>query len=207
MQVAGVGEELLPYVPRVLRSWPDGARHLEVEGTLVSADLSGFTRLSERLAALGREGAEELTVLLNGVFTRMIAEIERFGGDVLKFGGDALLVLYQGPQHTERACYSTIAMRDLIAEPLTTSTGTRVRLRISHGMHAGTFSCFVLDGNHRELMVTGPGVTETVECEGTAVAGQILLSADAAAAVDARWLGRAVDDRRLLRRIVVLDEP
>jgi class 3 adenylate cyclase/tetratricopeptide (TPR) repeat protein len=198
---------LLSYVPRLLHTWPESTSHVDVEGTLVSADLSGFTRLSERLAALGREGAEELTVLLNGVFTRMIAEVERFGGDVLKFGGDALLILYQGAQHTERACYSTIAMRDLIAEPLTTSTGTRVRLRISQGMHTGTFSCFVLDGNHRELMVTGPGVTETVECEGTAVAGQILLSADAAAAVDARWLGRAVDDRRLLRRIVVLDEP
>jgi class 3 adenylate cyclase/tetratricopeptide (TPR) repeat protein len=198
---------LLSYVPRLLRTWPESTSHLDAEGTLVSADLSGFTRLSERLAALGREGAEELTVLLNGVFTRMIAEIERFGGDVLKFGGDALLVLYQGAQHTERACYSTIAMRDLIAEPLTTSTGTRVRLRISQGMHAGTFSLFILDGNHRELMVTGPGVTETVDCEGTAVAGQILLSADAAAGVDPRWLGRAVDDRRLLRRIVVLDEP
>jgi class 3 adenylate cyclase/tetratricopeptide (TPR) repeat protein len=198
---------LLSYVPRLLRTWPESTSHLDVDGTLLSADLSGFTRLSERLAALGREGAEELTVLLNGVFTRMIAEIERFGGDVLKFGGDALLVLYQGAQHTERACYSTIAMRDLIAEPLTTSTGTRVRLRISQGMHAGTFSCFVLDGNHRELMVTGPGVTETVECEGTAIAGQILLSAAAAAAVDPKWLGRAVDDRRLLRRIVVLDEP
>jgi class 3 adenylate cyclase/tetratricopeptide (TPR) repeat protein len=198
---------LLSYVPRLLRSWPDDTLHRDIEGTLVSADLSGFTRLSERLAALGREGAEELTTLLNGCFTRMIAEIERFGGDVLKFGGDALLILYQGARHTERACFTTIVMRDLVAEPLTTSTGTRVRLRISQGMHAGSFSLFVLDGNHRELMVTGPGVTETVECEGTANAGQILLSAAAVANVDRSWLGRDVDGRRLLRRIVVLEEP
>ena len=73
--------------------------------------------------SIGREGAEELTALLTGCFTGMIAEIERFGGDVLKFGGDALLVLYQGTQHTERACFSTVAMRDLIARPLATSTG------------------------------------------------------------------------------------
>ena len=92
-----MGEQLLPYLPRLLLDWPRGARYLEVEGTLVSADLSGFTRLSERLAALGREGAEELTALLNGRFTGMIAEIDRFGGDVLKFGGDALLVLFRGP--------------------------------------------------------------------------------------------------------------
>jgi class 3 adenylate cyclase/tetratricopeptide (TPR) repeat protein len=203
---ASAAGSLLSYVPRQLRSWPADIAHRDVEGTLVSADLSGFTRLSERLAALGREGAEELTTLLNGCFTRMIAEIERFGGDVLKFGGDALLILYQGPRHTERACFSTIAMRDLIAEPLMTRTGTPVRLRISQGMHAGTFGLFVLDGNHRELMVTGPGVTETVECEGTANAGQILLSAEAAANVERSWLGRDVDGRRLLRRIVVLEE-
>ncbi|HET9728664.1 MAG TPA: adenylate/guanylate cyclase domain-containing protein, partial [Acidimicrobiia bacterium] len=204
--VAEATAALAPYIPRLLRAWPDGVAHREVEGTLVSADLSGFTRLSERLAALGREGAEELTTLLNGCFTGMIAEVERFGGDVLKFGGDALLILYQGPRHTERACFTTIAMRELIAQPLATSTGTRVRLRISQGMHSGTFSLFVLEGNHRELMVTGPGVTETVECEGTANAGQILLSAAAAANVDRSWLGRHVDGRRLLRRIVALEE-
>ena len=102
MQVAGVGEELLPYVPRVLRSWPDAAGHLEVEGTLVSADLSGFTALSERLAALGREGAEELTTLLNACFTGMIEIIEQHGGDVLKFGGDALLILFMGDGHADR---------------------------------------------------------------------------------------------------------
>jgi class 3 adenylate cyclase/tetratricopeptide (TPR) repeat protein len=203
---ANAAGSLLSYVPRLLRTWPADVSHRDVDGTLVSADLSGFTRLSERLAALGREGAEELTTLLNGCFTRMIAEIERFGGDVLKFGGDALLILYQGARHTERACFTTIAMRDLLAEPLTTRTGMRVRLRISQGMHAGTFSLFLLDGNHRDLMVTGPGVTETVECEGTANAGQILLSDAAAANVDRSWLGRELDGRRLLRRIVVLEE-
>jgi class 3 adenylate cyclase/tetratricopeptide (TPR) repeat protein len=198
---------LFPYVPRLVRSWPDEAERLDVEGTLVSADLSGFTRLSERLASIGREGAEELTTLLNGCFTGMIAEVERFGGDVLKFGGDALLILYRGIAHTERACLSTVAMRDLIAAPLATSTGMRVRLKISQGIHAGTFTCFMLNGNHRELMVTGPGVTETVECEGTAVAGQILLSGDAASNLDRSWLGREIDGRRLLRRIVTVDEP
>jgi class 3 adenylate cyclase/tetratricopeptide (TPR) repeat protein len=201
MQVAGVGEELLPYVPRVLRSWPDGARHLEVEGTLVSADLSGFTALSERLAALGREGAEELTTLLNACFTGMIEIIEQHGGDVLKFGGDALLILFRGEGHADRACDSTRSMRTLIAQPLFTSAGRRVKLRISQGIHSGTFHLFLVDGEHRELVVTGPGTTETVECEGEAVAGQILCSAGTAALLDARRLGATFGTRRLLRNV------
>src|SRR5258708_7709557 len=124
----GAGDRLRPYIPRLLLDWPAGARYRELDGTLVSADLSGFTRLSERLAGLGREGAEELTALLNGRFTGMISEIERFGGDVLKFGGDALLVLSRGHHATERACMSTIAMRDFIAQPVSTSGGMPVRL-------------------------------------------------------------------------------
>ena len=201
-----VADGLRPYIHRVLLDWPAGARYQELEGTLVSADLSGFTRLSERLAGLGREGAEELTALLNGRFTGMIAEIERFGGDVLKFGGDALLVLFRGRAATARACMSTVAMRDFIARPVSTSRGMAVRLRISQGIHPGRFSLFLVDGNHRELVVTGAGTTETVECEATANAGQILLSEAAAASVDRTWLGRRVEGRALLRRIVALDD-
>src|SRR6478752_8827009 len=106
MLAVAAEDTLLSYVPRFLRSWPDGARHLAVDGTLVSADLSGFTALSERLAALGREGAEELTTLLNACFTGMIEIIEQHGGDVLKFGGDALLILFRGEGHADRACDS-----------------------------------------------------------------------------------------------------
>jgi class 3 adenylate cyclase len=52
-----------PYVPRVLlrhlAETPDAVLQT-VDATVVFADISGFTKLSERLARLGREGAEEL---------------------------------------------------------------------------------------------------------------------------------------------------
>ena len=68
-----------------LRTHPE-RRAQAVEGSLVSADISGFTRLSERLAALGRAGAEELNELVDDCFDRMIEACESHGGDVLKFG-------------------------------------------------------------------------------------------------------------------------
>src|SRR5262245_11982330 len=93
-------DRLVPYVPRLLAHWqpdpgPEGTWR-EVEGTLLSADLSGFTKLSEQLASIGKEGAEELTSLLNSVFEHMTGAVAAEGGDVVKFGGDALLVLYAG---------------------------------------------------------------------------------------------------------------
>jgi class 3 adenylate cyclase len=51
---------LVPYVPRLLIEWQakaPGTSFCEIEGTLVFVDISGFTRMSERLARKGKVGA------------------------------------------------------------------------------------------------------------------------------------------------------
>ncbi len=58
--------------------------------TLGSIDLSGFTRLGERLAHTGRGGAEELNQVINSMWTGVIPCALGEGGDILPFGGDAL---------------------------------------------------------------------------------------------------------------------
>lgn len=66
------------------------------EGTVLFADVSGFTPMSEKLSQLGPEGAEILTDILNRYFKIMIDLIHQFGGDVMKFGGDAILCFFEG---------------------------------------------------------------------------------------------------------------
>ena len=44
----------------------------ELDGSLCFIDISGFTNLAERLSAFGRIGAEELTDVLDRVFSSMI---------------------------------------------------------------------------------------------------------------------------------------
>ena len=75
----------------------------ETEGTLAFFDVSGFTSLTERLARLGRSGAEHINDVLNTIFEGLIDEVFRVGGDVLEFGGDAMVVLYDGVEHERRA--------------------------------------------------------------------------------------------------------
>jgi class 3 adenylate cyclase/tetratricopeptide (TPR) repeat protein len=191
---------LRPYVPATLLQWTSGTRHEERIGTLVSADISGFTALSERLASKGREGAEELTTVINDCFTGMIDDCNLHGGDVLKFGGDALLVLFDGPQHAERACRAAIAMRRTIRRPRRTSDGKRVQLAVSIGANSGAFDLFVVGGGHDELLVSGAGSTATVNAEAAANAGQILLTTAMAAELPATWLGETTSDGVLLRR-------
>ena len=64
--------------------------HRNVDGTLVSADLSGFTRLSERLAAHGRIGPEVVQGLMSQLFSGLVGIATDHGGDVLKFRGDVV---------------------------------------------------------------------------------------------------------------------
>jgi class 3 adenylate cyclase len=65
------GRRLARHVPEIALRWlqeePD-RRHRTVDGSMVFADISGFTALSERLAARGRFGAEELVETLSRVF-------------------------------------------------------------------------------------------------------------------------------------------
>jgi len=200
----GFTADLCPYVPRLVREWRPNpgveGEVYEVDGTLLSADLSGFTALSEKLTRLGREGAEELTNLLNACFDGMIDAMEARGGDVLKFGGDALLVLFTGAGHAARACRAAVATRTLIRTPLQTGGGASVRLRISQGMHSGRFLLFAVRGTHVEVLVSGAGATEAVTCEAIAAAGEILLSAASAALVEPAWIGGEKESRWLLRR-------
>lgn len=64
--------------PAIARRWlADGrAGHARVDGSVLFADISGFTRLSERLARRGRAGAEEVVRIVSSVMTGLVAEIE-----------------------------------------------------------------------------------------------------------------------------------
>jgi class 3 adenylate cyclase/tetratricopeptide (TPR) repeat protein len=184
---------LLPFLPRLtvewLTSFPE-RRWLKREGTLAFVDISGFTAMSERLSSLGRAGAEEVTDVMNATFARLLAEAYAFGGGLLKFGGDALLLFFDGPDHPLRAAAASVALRDALAEiarPVT-SAG-EVELRMHVGIHSGDFLFFLVGNSHRELLVTGPGASRTVEMEATSEAGDILLSPETAAFLPQDCLG------------------
>ena len=58
------------------------------------ADVSGYTKLCEAMAAKGPKGDEQLAQNLNSYFEQLLRRIASHGGDVVKFAGDALLVLW-----------------------------------------------------------------------------------------------------------------
>ncbi len=202
---------LQPFLPRLTIEWArasldqTGAPAWQlVDGSLLFVDISGFTKMSERLARHGRLGAEEVTDAVEACFGALLALAYAGGGSLLKFGGDALLILFMGPDHATRAATSAITMQERLGHvgEIETSAG-HVKLRMSAGVHSGTFGCFLVGSSHHELVLAGPDVSTVVEMEGTASAGQIVVSDATAAAIDARLVGPRLGPGHRLRRVAV----
>jgi class 3 adenylate cyclase/tetratricopeptide (TPR) repeat protein len=195
--------QLARHVPPLALDWladtPE-QRWRVVDGSMVFADISGFTALSERLATRGRIGAEELVETLSRVFGSMLGPAAARGGQLVKFGGDALLFHFDGPDHVTRACATAVELRAALrrAADVVTSVG-RISLSISIGVHTGQFHQFLVGEPHRELVVLGPAITTLIACESSAEAGQIVVSGAVAAALPASAV-RPRDDGALLLR-------
>ena len=107
MPNTALADVLASYVPRLIQTRivanptpiesPDAE---DFQAAILFADISGFTLLTERLAERGPTGVEALTRILNEYFGQLIDIIHEFGGDVVKFAGDAVIAaLAEGPRH------------------------------------------------------------------------------------------------------------
>ncbi len=65
-----------------------------IEGSVLISDISGFTGLTESLFALQKRGAEQLSDILNRLFSGMIAAVHENGGFVANFAGDAFTAVF-----------------------------------------------------------------------------------------------------------------
>src|SRR5438874_4636462 len=196
------GEMLKPYVPRLLIDWArksPSTSYRPVDGTLVFVDISGFTALTERVAGRGKIGAELLRDTLDGVFRALLDEAYEWGAGLLKWGGDALLLLFDGPRHEARAARAAWEMQRTIGRVgVIRVAGRTSTLRMSIGMATGTIDFFTAGSVHRELLVVGPTATETVTIESVAEAGEICVSDALAAVLDPACIGARRGDAHLL---------
>ena len=154
---------------------------------ILFADVVGFTPLTEALSRKEAEGPEELTRLLNHYFNRIISVLEAEGGQVIKFGGDSITVLF--PALTEplghavrRASQAAAAIQTAMAEitAIETSVGP-VKLRISMGIGAGDVASLQIGGirNRWEVLLSGQALQQAVKAEKQASHGEVHSSPNA----------------------------
>jgi hypothetical protein len=94
---------------------PGAQQAHSVDGMLLYADLAGFTALTARLQRQGRGGNERMTEAINRFFTATVPIALDQGGDLLAFGGDALLVAFVEGEHAAAAAGAAWGMQQAVA--------------------------------------------------------------------------------------------
>ncbi len=181
------------YIPRDRRrALATGATMPDrVQGAGLFADISGFTPLTEALAEeLGpQRGAEELTAALSRVFHEIISELDRFGGDVIYFSGDAITCWIDGDDGL-RATAAGLAMQEAISRvgTITTPAGRAVTLAMKVAVAVGQARRFVVGDPEIQLIdvLAGRLVDQLAEAEHHSDRGEILLDATAIESLGSR---------------------
>jgi class 3 adenylate cyclase/tetratricopeptide (TPR) repeat protein len=159
------------------------------EGCVLFADLAGFTALTESLARIGKEGAEELTRILNAFFSAMIGVAHGEGGDVLRFGGDAITVFFPGGLDGGLRAAAGMQARAGRFTEVATRGGTfclAMKIGVSKGkVLLGTVGD---EGVGRDYFSAGRALDEAAEAEHHAARGEVVLSPSCSGAAErAGW--------------------
>ncbi len=158
-------------------------------------DISGFTPLSELLSQAGPTGAEELTQLINRYFTQMIDTVQAYHGQVVKFSGDALTVIFpveEMPLPDDEMASMQLAVRYAgeCALAMQAKMGDFARLNTSRGVAslsmkvgigAGVILACSIGGalGRWEYLVAGDPLVQVAMSEHKAQPGQIVFSPQA----------------------------
>ncbi len=144
-----------------------------IEATVAFIDLCGFTAISEK------EQPDKVVHLLNQYFDVMVQEIINQGGVVDKFIGDAVLAVFRGENHLDRALDACLAVRKNIQSlPPETGNSTFTPL-VSIGINSGEMVCGNIGSatlRRLNYTVIGDVVNTAHRLQSTAQPGQLLIT-------------------------------
>ncbi len=154
-----------------------GEKYNTQKGLILFCDVAGFTPLTESLSKMGKEGAERLTLILNNYFDEMIKIVERYEGDILRFGGDAITVFFE--ESKERN--GLICAKEMLKKMEDFKELNVGQEKYSLSMKIGVSSGEIIYGllGHRrgeyDYFVAGIPLDDSAEAEHNAQKGQIVL--------------------------------
>jgi len=155
------------------------------QGAALFADISGFTPLTEALVReLGpQRGAEELTRHLNLVFDALISELDRYGGSVISFSGDAITCWFDSDAGL-RATACGLAMQQAMRRfaMVTIPSGSKVSLAMKAAVATGPARRFLV-GDPKVDALAGAILDHLASAEHHAQKGEVVLDPAAVAAL------------------------
>jgi adenylate cyclase len=145
-----------------------------LEATVMFVDVCGFTSITESIPP------NDVVNLLNRLFDRIVKEVIAQGGHVDKFIGDAVMAVFRGPYHLDRAIDAGLAIKLQLSDEQEINAGDRVfKPQISVGINSGEmFSGNIGSVSLRRLNYTviGDSVNMAQRLQAVAKAGQIIIT-------------------------------
>jgi class 3 adenylate cyclase/FixJ family two-component response regulator len=145
------------------------------EVTIMFVDICGFTSITEK------EPADKVVKLLNNYFDVIVKEILAQGGYVDKFIGDAVMAVFRGNYHLDRAVDAALAVRKSIDNLPKKFEEESFLPKVSIGINTGE----VISGNigsatlrRLDYTVIGDVVNTAQRLQSIAKPGQIVLKED-----------------------------
>ena len=161
-----------------------------MEATVVFIDMCGFTAITEK------ESPDAVVRLINKCFDIMVKEIIAQDGYVDKFIGDAILAVFKGDFHLDRAIDASLAVRKQISEfgpqPEVSSFLAKVSIGIDSGeMIRGNIGSAKL--KRLDYTVIGDVVNTAQRLQDVAKADQILISETSWKKVKESFVCKSID--------------
>ena len=143
-----------------------------IEASVVFIDICSFTSISENAPA------DAVVNLLNKYFDVMVKEIIAQGGYVDKFIGDAVMAVFRGEYHLDKAVEASLAVRTQIDKLPAEAEGLHFSPQVSIGISSGE----MISGNigsaslrRLDYTVIGDVVNMAQRLQSAAAEGQIII--------------------------------
>uniref|UniRef100_A0A8C0WML7 Adenylate cyclase type 10 n=1 Tax=Castor canadensis TaxID=51338 RepID=A0A8C0WML7_CASCN len=151
------------------------------DGVLMFVDISGFTAMTEKFstAMYMDRGAEQLVEILNYYISAIVEKVLIFGGDILKFAGDALLALWKVERKQLKNIITVVIKCSLEIHELfeTKETEEGLDIRVKIGLAAGHITMLVFgDETCNYFLVTGQAVNDVRLAQNMAQMNDVILS-------------------------------
>jgi adenylate cyclase len=144
-----------------------------IDATVVFIDICSFTSISEN------ESPDTVVKLLNSYFDVMVKEIISQNGFIDKFIGDAIMAVFRGEHHLDRAIEACLALKAEIDRLPAVSEHVRYKPNVTIGINSGE----LVSGNigsatlrRLDYTVIGDVVNTAQRLQSAALPGQIVIN-------------------------------
>ena len=168
-----------------------------IDATVVFVDICSFTSITEK------EPADLVVKLLNRYFDVMVEGILVHGGYVDKFMGDAVMAVFKGEHHLQRAIEASLAVRNEI-DSLPVSDELQFSPKVSIGVDSGE----VISGNigsaklrRLDYTVIGDVVNTAQRLQSSAKEGEIVINENSFKKISGSFNCRMIGEIKLKNKL------